>query len=765
MQDTVALNAAIDAFSEQAIGSDDGELARQRSLALRAFAGEILDEAPEGRSQVSDRAVFETIQWIMPSMMRIFAGGDNVVEFDPVGPDDEDVAEQESDYLNYLVMQKGDWELVVREWVQDALLSKNSYCLVDMEERLTPEIERYEGQREEQLTLLLEDDVEVVGQDQYNDPDDEGVLIDPATQQPIDPQDEATMTGAMVIYQATGMEPQKQYRQLYDVELKRVKAEKRLNLDVLAPERCRVGQDTKDFTLETCNFFEYWDDTMTISDLRKLGYEIDDDIADEPYGETEEDSARSFNLESRLMTETPDKSMRQVTVRTIWIRYDYDEDGIAELQRVVRVGHEILNHEPASRIPVACLTPYINTHRHTGISVADLIFDIQRIKTSLLRSGLDSLNLSTRPQHAISNKVNIDDMLQNIPGGVKRVNTDMADVQGHIVPLITQDTFPSAQAGMAHMDTVVESRVGVNRTFQGIDVGSMSGNNEHNAIGQLSSMAAQRIEDMAKLFGTGFKRLFSLAHELVIKSGHQAETVKLRGKWVDMDPSQWRTGRDMRVTAPFSAGNKDSLLQRLMIVAGIQEKMLAGGLPTVDQQNVYNLALEISKAADLPGNKFFTDPSTKEPAPPKPDPVMMAVEIEGQKVQVDMQKVEQQAADSQLDAEVKKYQTDKDAYTKEVIARINSETQIALAQLKDGQAINLEQFKANLKAQEPKPDVKLATNELRAITENASNKTSAALEKAMGKLAEAVETMGAEKELIRDKDDKVIGARIKRKGT
>ena len=96
--------------------------------------------------------------------------------------------------------------------------------------------------------------------------------------------------------------------------------------------------------------------------------------------------------------------MRQVKVRTIWIRHDYDEDGIAELQKVIRVGSDILLHEPASRIPVASIVPFINTHRHMGISVGDLVFDIQRIKTALLRSGLDSLYLANNPRHYLTDR-------------------------------------------------------------------------------------------------------------------------------------------------------------------------------------------------------------------------------------------------------------------------------------------------------------------------------------------------------------------------
>lgn len=690
MPDIDSLNAAIDEYSAQSFGSgaaDNGELSRQRSLALDAYSGKMLVVPPEGRSRVNDRSVFETVQWMMPSFMRIFAGGDNVVEFEPFGPEDEEIAEQESDYLNYLVTQRNDWDLTVREWCQDALITKNAYCLVDMEERLEPEIDRYLGQSEQQLALILEDDVEIVGQRQYDDPNDDGTILDPVSGEPIDPNDVPTMLGAMAIYQAEGREPERQFRQLFDLDVKKVKAKKQLKFEVLPPERCRVGTDTRDFTLEQCNYFEYWDPDATISDLRKLGYEIDDDIGDMGIEWTDEDSSRNEPLEDDSTVESMDPSMRRVTLRTIWIRHDYDEDGIAELQRVIRVGNTILDHEPASRIPVASIVPFINTHRHMGNSVADLMFEVQNIKTKMLRSGLDGLELSLNPGHVISKKVQTSDMLVSRPGRLVRLKDGAVPGEGHIMPLTTENVFPMAMQGLQHMDTVTEARVGVNRMFQGIDSSNL---NDHDRVGQLSTMAAQRIEDIARLFGTGFKRLFSLAHELVIKSGHSGESVKLRGKWVDVDPTQWRTGRDMRVTAPFAAGNKDSLIQRLMIIGQIQEKMMMGGLLTVDPDKLYNWALEISKAADLAGNKFFTDPSTVEPAPPAPDPTMLAVEIENKKA-------ENEALDEARKAEIEKEKIQSNEAVEKYKADLNAELQITLAKINAGKAIDVETVRASLK--------------------------------------------------------------------
>lgn len=753
MPDQDALINAIEAYESQSYGSEGegGELSRQRALALDAYAGKNIEPGPEGRSQVVSWDVFEAVQWILPSLTRIFAGGDDVVEFDPTSAEDEEAAAQESQVLNYLVTQKGNWFMTCLQWFQDALITKNAYCLCELQERIVPEIERYEGQSEEQVAMLLEDDVEIVGQEQYDDPDDDGQLVDPSSGQPV--QDEATALGAMAMYAEAGMEPQMVYRQLFNVEVKRVKPKQELKFRVLPPERVLVGEDTETFQIDdSCNFFCYTD-RMTISDLRKMGYDVDDEVGAEDAGsyDSVEDTARDDIFMQRFgTTDLPDPALRQVRVRTAWIRYDYDEDGIAELQKVVIVGRNVLDHEPASRIPVASIVPFINTHRHVGISVADLTFDIQRIKTALLRSGLDSMYLAVNPRHAVDERsTNLNDLLVARPGGI--VRTD-GPPQNAIMPLQTENTFPHAQLGLQHMDTVIESRVGVNRMFQGIDQNALSSTNAHNAIGQLSTMAAQRVEQIARIFANGVERLFSLAHEAVLRSGHRMDAIRIRGQWVEIDPTTWRTGRDMRVVAPFAAGNKDSLLQRLMVIAQLQEKAAMAGLPIVDLDDMYNLAKEIANAADLPADKFFTDPATVEPQPPGPDHTMIALEIENKKA-------ENQARDTQVDAEVDRYKTDVSAEVDKYRADLSAQTQVYLAQIKAGQQVDLEQMKANLK----NVPVELGNEAIKA-TGGAVEQLSSQVSDSIRQISEAIEQMKsdaeAEIEIVRDEKGKITGKRV-----
>jgi hypothetical protein len=296
------------------------------------------------------------------------------------------------------------------------------------------------------------------------------------------------------------------------------------------------------------------------------------------------------------------------------------------------------------------------------------------------------------------------------------------------------------------MDSVIESRVGVNRMFQGIDANAMSSTNAHNAIGQLSTMASQRVEQIARIFANGVERLFKLAHELLIKSGHSEQTIKLRGEWVDVNPNQWKTGRDMRIVAPFAAGNKDSLLQRLMIIKQVHSEAAQMGAPYVDADDMYHLAMEMASAADLPGDRFFTDPATVQPPPPPPDYTAIALEIEQSKVQQQTEEAQLEAAqksqDSQLDAEIKRYQID-----------TNAQLQLALAQIKQEGAVDLEKVRAFLKE---------APDFMAGVIEKTGNQQGQ-LQEAADRLAETLEALrtAAEqpRELVRE-DGKIVGVRV-----
>lgn len=757
MADLDRLIQAIDAAEQSAYGSDsDSDLQTDRAIAIDLFHGRNIEPAATGRSQVVDRTVFETIQWIIPSLCRIFANGGDIVEFSPFGPEDEEPARQEGDYLNYMVTQKNRWLVIFHTWAMDALLSKNGYCLPYIEEKLQTELETYERQSDEGLSFLLQDEgVEVVEHTTEPDPQNMVQALD-AIGQPV-----IGLDG----------QPVMQPRVLHTVTLKKTRPKKKLCFKVLPPERTKCDIDTESFLLEDSNYFEYWD-IVTISHLRALGFDVEDDIASGEDDEDDTEEGRARDLYSEETTGhselgSADPAMRKVRARCIWIRHDTDEDGIAELQQVYRVGQTILEKggKPfvyhVSRIPVACITPNINPHRHIGTSEADLAGDIQRIRTAMLRGGLDGFYLAVNPRHIVSNEVNVDDLMVSRPGGIARMIEGSAAIpgEGHVLPITTQNTLPDAIAGLEYMGTVLEGRTGVSRAFSGVDPSALNKGTPGVAINQLSTMAAQRIEHIARVFAVGIEYLFSVAHELIIKSGHQAEVVKLRGKWVQIDPSTWKTGRDMRITVGYGAGNKDSLVSRLMLIGNMQKEMLLGGVPTVTPQNIYETAIELAKASDFTApQRFFTDPANVPPAgPPKPSPdAELAANIEVQRIQsAEKIKLAELEADGQ--------KTQATLLQKDQEAELEARVKLILKEMEGGASVDLERVRGAIK-NEP---IEKGNQKIEALAKSQES-AKAELTRFLGDFAskhelsikQLTDMLNAPREVVRGKDGRVAGVKI-----
>src|SRR3954464_11841967 len=102
------------------------QLMQDRSDAMDYYLGNMDKDMPaqDGRSRAVSTDVQDTIEGLMPSLMEVFCGSDEVVRFEPVGPEDVAAAEQETDYVNHVFMQQNPGFLVLYSFVKDALLSK-----------------------------------------------------------------------------------------------------------------------------------------------------------------------------------------------------------------------------------------------------------------------------------------------------------------------------------------------------------------------------------------------------------------------------------------------------------------------------------------------------------------------------------------------------------------------------------------------------------------------------------------------------------------
>lgn len=164
--DNGSLKAMLAAEKSDALSAmRSSKLTDERTKAMDYYLGDMSTDlpVPEGRSKAVSTDVADTIEGMMPSLMEIFCGGDEVVKFDPVSREDIKAAEQETDYVNYVFMQQNPGFLILYSFVKDALLSKIGITKTFWETKEEDEEETFYDITDDQLMLLANDEsVEII---------------------------------------------------------------------------------------------------------------------------------------------------------------------------------------------------------------------------------------------------------------------------------------------------------------------------------------------------------------------------------------------------------------------------------------------------------------------------------------------------------------------------------------------------------------------------------------------------------------------------
>jgi hypothetical protein len=621
--------------------SDTDEISSDRAEAWRRYTGEKYGDEREGRSQVMDRSVMETIEAIMPSLVRTFLGTDEVVRFEPEGPEDEEVASQATDYCRHIIFNDNDGFRVIHDAMKSSMIHKLGVIKTWWEETEEVEVATYEGLTEMEMQLVLQEDgSEVLSHEQ------EIIVLDDGEEIPS-----------------------------YNLEVKHTRQNGRVKIEALAPEEFMSNRRARALTGRTMTFCCHRTES-TRSEAKEMGFDpkiidslpTEDDLLFEEREERELDTYYNDRAANN-----PDPSTETIWLYENYVKVDYDQTGIAKWRKVFTAGDAssptLLDHEPVADLPFAAFCPILLPHRLYGWSMADLTEDIQKLKTALWRMQMDGLYHSVFPRHLIQENggVNLDQYLNNTPGGYVLANRPDA-----ITPIPSAWNGAQAFPMMEYIDRVLESRTGVTALASGLDANVLQ-NQSATAVNEGAQAARARIELMTRVFAeTGFKELFMSILKLIVRHQDRERTIRLRNEWIPMDPRRWNAGMDMRVNVGLGTGSREQQMQRYNLVAQKQEAILqqAGPQnPWVTPQNYYNTLSKLVEAADLPDvDLYFTDPEVaakkaqgQPQQPPPPDPKMAEVQgkmqIANQKAQADMQ-IEQAKLQASVAADQQKGQTD-----------------------------------------------------------------------------------------------------------
>ena len=639
------LLARVEDELSSAQGNND-ELSEVRRDSLLRYYAEPYGTEIESRSQVVDTTVMDTIEWIKPSLMRIFASSDEIVRFTPEGPEDVAGARQSTDYVNYILTRDNNWFNIFLTWASDALIQKMGIvkCWWDDADRW--DREEYHDLTDVELEALISsDDVEVLEHTEKRDEEET----------------EEEVSFAEV---------------LHDVTITRHARKGRVKIDNVPPEEFLISTEAKNVADAR---FVCHRRKMTLSELREMGYDVNEEEvgSEDQLGFSEERDARySFDSSAYSRWDNEDVGPnREVWVNEAYLKVDYDGDGINELRRVFYAGRQIFDNEPADTIPFATLTPTPLPHQIVGMSITDQVEDLQLIKTTLMRQLLDNFYLQNSGRVAVQEgMVNLDDLLTSRPGGIVRMKA-----QGAVQPLPTPPLQPYVFQMLQYLDQIREERSGISRMSQGLDDNALTSHTTATAVNQVMTAAQQRVELIARVFAeTGVKRLAELVYELVSKHQDKERVIMLRNEWIPVRPDMWRDKMDCVVSVGLGHGNRDQKAMQLAQLTQFASQAMAGGLSIVNEQNLYNLGAQMIENMGFKDvDAFLTNPADAQPQEPSPEQQMAQMdmqnkakelEIKAAEVQIKAQKVQQDAAEAQVDAQLKMAELKLEAEQKRPVA-------------------------------------------------------------------------------------------------
>ncbi len=151
---------------ESAVNYHDTELSSDRIETMDYYLGEPFGNELDGRSAVVSSDVADTVEAMLPSLMKIFTASGDFVRFAPRGPEDVEAADQATDYVNFILNSDNNGFVILHNFLKDALLFKYGVVKSYYDETETVTEDSYIGLTEDELTALLADpDIEVVEQE------------------------------------------------------------------------------------------------------------------------------------------------------------------------------------------------------------------------------------------------------------------------------------------------------------------------------------------------------------------------------------------------------------------------------------------------------------------------------------------------------------------------------------------------------------------------------------------------------------------------
>jgi len=596
--------AILDSWEASAISTRMDDVSRERARAIEYYNQEPYGNEQKNWSKFVSSETFDTVEWLKTELLKIFTSSASIVEFLPESEEDIESAKQKTQYCNYIFFRRNNGFEILLNLLHDALLQKNSIVKI-YAEKLRPEPEKYRGLTEEQVTLLsAQGDVMSVS------PSSDGFFEVEVL--PADPG--------------------------YDIVI-----------EVIPPEDFYVNSDHKSISVADADFVQHRS-RMSLSALRERGII---GLDDEPEGDASEDDwndeelARDEDLSDFYRYTQPlDPAMKRVVVKDSSVRIDFDEDGIAERRRIIRIGSKVYLNERIKHIGYACFSPMPQPHRWLGKSEADLTMSLQLISSELQRQLLNNIYLSNHQRPIV---------LEGASGPLVNLESLMSAGPGEPIFERSAGALRFEQPGFIASDLLavkgelreqLQNRTGV--LGQKVDADVIARTASGGAVASViaAETGDSRVQGIARIFAEiTLKEIFKIVVQIARDHQNPPQEFRLGNKFISVDPREWSSMADTITNVGLGSGASGRNAASMKEIIDQQHLAVqAGGFGTlVTAKNIYN---SVSMYAELIGFRdpslFWTDPDTVEQAPegPSEQDKLIAAQMEVERLKAEIRAAE-----------------------------------------------------------------------------------------------------------------------------
>jgi hypothetical protein len=559
------------------------------------------DQVTANKSSYVSTDVRDAVMLMLPSLIRLFAASEAVVSLIPRTQADVDVAQQQTNYINYVFWQDNPGFLILYGAFKDAMTVRTGYVKWWTDDAKEKKRKTFINLGPQQLSLIAQGDptAKLV---EHEDPD------------PL-----------------TGLFPRVVIEFEVDKPIIKVMG--------VPPEEMRLDRYARSFSTSRIVGHER---VVPVDELVAMGY--DRELCLE-YLQSQD--IQNFTMESQLRNPGRYNSTRVgdgVLYGEWYIKIDGDNDGFPELRYICTMGetYEIVNDEPANRVKFAVFGVDPISHTIVGDSIADYTKDIQRIKTNMMRATLDSAAESVNPKTVVNElNTDLDDVLNDDVGAVIRTRGNPQDaVYFNAVPFLGQQMLPMIEL----LNDQLQRRTGLSDAAKGLDAKALQSSSQIGVEAVING-AQERTELVARVLAeTGFKDLFVGLYNEICEAPNQRRTLRINGKWADVDTGTFDASMGVEVNSTLGKGSDAMRMMTLNQIKQDQQMIMQQFGVTnpvcgvTEYLNTISDMLEIANIKNV-GRYFKTpDPQTMAAIaaqPKEPDAMTLAAQAQFQKVKAD----------------------------------------------------------------------------------------------------------------------------------